>query len=211
MSAREHPHCHEPHVSEHLAIAALVGRYVERRERGGAPCAHDLIPVASESGEAAVEHLRTVLIFFEAMRSSEIWVVWGLSWPSQSAITVMSLPALSRRIAAVWRSVCGEIVLACSDAQASAAVVTCLASSQATASRLRRPPRLVGNSGSAGLPGAFVLPDAQHCGGLSGQRGDALFAAFAVAVQVRSAGERDVGAVQAGQLGDAQSGLDHGQ
>ena len=54
-----------------LAIATLVGRYVERRESGGAPCAHDLIAVAAEFGDAAVEQLRTVLIFYEAMRASE--------------------------------------------------------------------------------------------------------------------------------------------
>ena len=54
-----------------LAISTLVGRYVERRESGGAPCAHDLIAVASEFGDAAVEQLRTVLIFYEAMRASE--------------------------------------------------------------------------------------------------------------------------------------------
>jgi hypothetical protein len=38
-----------------------------------------------------------------------------------------------------------------------------------------------------------------------------LLAALAVAAQVRAGGERDVGAAQAGELGDAQSGLDHGQ
>ena len=30
-----------------LLIATLVGRYVERRERGDAPCAHDLLAVAA--------------------------------------------------------------------------------------------------------------------------------------------------------------------
>ena len=63
---------HELKLSEaDLAIATLVGRYVERRESGGAPCAHDLIAVAAEFGDAAVEQLRTVLIFYEAMRASE--------------------------------------------------------------------------------------------------------------------------------------------
>ena len=63
---------HELKLSEvDLAIATLVGRYVERRESGGAPCAHDLIAVAAEFGDAAVEQLRTVLIFYKAMRASE--------------------------------------------------------------------------------------------------------------------------------------------
>jgi hypothetical protein len=72
MSAHEHPGAHEAQLTEQdLAIAALVGRYVERRESGGAPCAHDLIAVAAEFGDAAVEQLRTVLIFYEAMRAAE--------------------------------------------------------------------------------------------------------------------------------------------
>ena len=63
---------HELKLSEvDLAIATLVGRYVERRESGGAPCAHDLIAVAAEFGDPAVEQLRTVLVFYEAMRASE--------------------------------------------------------------------------------------------------------------------------------------------
>ena len=72
MSAHEHRGAHERQLSEQdLAIAALVGRYVERRESGGAPCAHDLIAVAAEFGDAAVDQLRTVLIFYEAMRAAE--------------------------------------------------------------------------------------------------------------------------------------------
>ena len=38
-----------------LLIATLVGRYVERRERGDAPCAHDLLAVAAEHGDSAVD------------------------------------------------------------------------------------------------------------------------------------------------------------
>ena len=72
MSAHEHRGSGEPESSEQdLAIATLVGRYVERRESGGAPCAHDLIAVAAEFGDAAVDKLRTVLIFYEAMRAAE--------------------------------------------------------------------------------------------------------------------------------------------
>ena len=58
-------------TEQDLAIATLVGRYVERREHGDAPCAHDLLAVAAEFGDAAVDELRTVLAFYEAMRASE--------------------------------------------------------------------------------------------------------------------------------------------
>ena len=54
-----------------LAVATLVGRYVERRETGQSPCAHDLFAVAAEFGETAVDALRTVLACYEAMRASE--------------------------------------------------------------------------------------------------------------------------------------------
>jgi hypothetical protein len=55
-----------------LMIATLVGRYVERRERGDAPCAHDLVAVAAEHGDSAVTALRDVLAFAEAMRATDL-------------------------------------------------------------------------------------------------------------------------------------------
>ena len=58
-------------TEQDLAVATLVGRYVERRERGDAPCAHDLLAIAAEFGATAVDALRTVLVFYEAMRESE--------------------------------------------------------------------------------------------------------------------------------------------
>jgi hypothetical protein len=58
----------EPLSEQDLAIAALVGRYVER---GEAPCAHDLLAVAGEFGDSAVAKLRTVLAVYEALRASE--------------------------------------------------------------------------------------------------------------------------------------------
>jgi hypothetical protein len=61
----------EPLSEQDLAVAALVGRYVERRERGEAPCAHDLIAVAGEFGESAVAKLGTVLAVYEALLASE--------------------------------------------------------------------------------------------------------------------------------------------
>ena len=54
-----------------LLIAPLVGRYVERRERGEAPRAHDLLAAAGEFGDSAVAKLRTVLAVYEALRASE--------------------------------------------------------------------------------------------------------------------------------------------
>ena len=61
----------EPLREQDLAIAALVGRYVERRERGEAPCADDLLAVAGKFGDSAVAKLRTVLAVYEALRTSE--------------------------------------------------------------------------------------------------------------------------------------------
>ena len=43
----------EPLTEQDLAIAALVGRYIERREHHEAPCVHDLLAVAAEFGSAA--------------------------------------------------------------------------------------------------------------------------------------------------------------
>jgi hypothetical protein len=39
--------------------------------RAAALRAHDLLAVAAEFGDAAVDQLRTVLVFYEAMRASE--------------------------------------------------------------------------------------------------------------------------------------------
>jgi len=58
----------EPPSEQDLAIAALVGRYIER---GEAPCAHGLLAVAGEFGDSAVVKLRTVLAVHEALRASE--------------------------------------------------------------------------------------------------------------------------------------------
>jgi hypothetical protein len=54
---------------EDLAVAALVGRYVERRERDEAPCVDDLLAAAAEFGDTAVDVLRTLLACYEAMRA----------------------------------------------------------------------------------------------------------------------------------------------
>ena len=39
-------------TEQEIVVAGLVGRYVERRERGEAPCADDLSAVAAEFGAA---------------------------------------------------------------------------------------------------------------------------------------------------------------
>jgi hypothetical protein len=54
-----------------LAIATLVGRYIERRESGQAPCVQDLFAVAEEFGDVAVDALRTLLACYEAMRAND--------------------------------------------------------------------------------------------------------------------------------------------
>ena len=58
-------------TEQDLAVATLVGRYIERREQGAAPRVHDLLAVAAEFGDAAVDELRTLLAFYEAMRATE--------------------------------------------------------------------------------------------------------------------------------------------
>ncbi len=58
-------------TEQDLAIATLVGRYIERREAGQPPCAHDLLAVAADFGDSAVGVLRAVLACYEAMRASD--------------------------------------------------------------------------------------------------------------------------------------------
>jgi hypothetical protein len=58
-------------TDQDLAIASLVGRYIERRECGQPPRTHDLFAVATEFGDTAVDALRTVLACYEAMRATE--------------------------------------------------------------------------------------------------------------------------------------------
>ncbi|MGH2968055.1 MAG: hypothetical protein ACRDK0_03150 [Solirubrobacteraceae bacterium] len=74
MTERHHPDPGERAAltEQDLAIATLVGRYLERREQCASRCVHDLLAVAAEFGDAAVDELRTVLVFYEAMRASEV-------------------------------------------------------------------------------------------------------------------------------------------
>ena len=58
-------------TEQDLAIATLVGRYIERRHLHQAPCVHDLLAMAAEFGDAAISELRDVLVFYEALLASE--------------------------------------------------------------------------------------------------------------------------------------------
>ena len=58
-------------TEQDLAVATLVGRYIERREHDETPRVHDLLAVAAEFGADAVDALRTLLACYEAMRASE--------------------------------------------------------------------------------------------------------------------------------------------
>ena len=58
-------------TEQDLAIATLVGRYIERREARQPPRAHGLFAVAAEFGAIAVDALRTVLACYEVMRATE--------------------------------------------------------------------------------------------------------------------------------------------
>jgi hypothetical protein len=58
-------------TDQDLAIATVVGRYIERREAGQPPRTQDLFAVAAEFGDTAVDALRTVLACYEAMRATE--------------------------------------------------------------------------------------------------------------------------------------------
>jgi hypothetical protein len=69
---------HDPDPSERAelteqerAVVTLVGRYVERRETGQPPSAHDLLAAAAEFGNTAVHVVRTVLACYEAMRAGD--------------------------------------------------------------------------------------------------------------------------------------------
>ena len=52
-------------------LADLAGVCVQRRERGMAPQAHDLLAVAAEFGDDAPAKLLTVLALFEALIADE--------------------------------------------------------------------------------------------------------------------------------------------
>ena len=73
MTDHQHPDPAEraAHEETEEAIVALLSRYLERRENGAPPQAHDLLAAAAEFGHAAVGELRTALAFYEAVRARE--------------------------------------------------------------------------------------------------------------------------------------------
>jgi hypothetical protein len=83
----------------------------------------------------------------------------------------------------------------------------CLATRYSTASRESGLPRWEAKTTSLGCP-ASSASQVQHGDGGAGQRGDPVFAAFAVAAHVRGGTQVQVLDAQVGQLADAQSGLD---
>src|SRR5450755_3376933 len=64
----------------------------------------------------------------------------------------------------------------------------------------------VGEQRLVGVAVSFFEPNAKHGNGLTGQWGDAVFAAFAVAAHVWAGVEVDVLHFQSGQFGDPQPG-----
>jgi hypothetical protein len=69
MTHHPNPAEREQLTEQDLAIATLVGRYIERREHHETPRVHDLLAAAAEFGSPAVDALRTVLACYEAMRA----------------------------------------------------------------------------------------------------------------------------------------------
>jgi len=80
-----------------------------------------------------------------------MWVVVGLSCPSQSAITVISTPPWSMCIAVECRMEWGETLRLASCGQALAALWTASWSRVMTAGRVSCVPDLLGNNGRSGL------------------------------------------------------------
>ena len=65
-------------------------------------------------------------------------------------------PGVQRRMAAVWRSVCGVTFFSRREGQARVAAVKCVAKRCASASRLRAWPVRVGKAGASGVPARSV-------------------------------------------------------
>jgi hypothetical protein len=58
-------------TDEDLALIALVGRFIDRRERGQAASVDHLLAAAAEFGDSAVAKVRAVLACYEAMRTDD--------------------------------------------------------------------------------------------------------------------------------------------
>ena len=73
MSAHDHadPFDRARITEEDLFLAGLVGEYANRRDRGQAPCAQDLLARAAEFGDGARAKLRTVLALYDAFLADD--------------------------------------------------------------------------------------------------------------------------------------------
>ena len=94
MTDRHHhdPDEHAELTEQDLAIAALVGRYIERREHNQTPRVHDLLAAATEFGDTAVDALRTLLACYEAMRAHDDSDPRPSANPAASATQLRSKP-----------------------------------------------------------------------------------------------------------------------
>jgi hypothetical protein len=74
MTERHHHDPAERLVLEELdrVVSELLTRYLERRDAGVTPGAHDLLAAAAEFGPRAVGLLRAGMAFYELMRDAEL-------------------------------------------------------------------------------------------------------------------------------------------
>jgi hypothetical protein len=73
MTERHHPDPAERLALDELdaVVSELLTRYMERRDAGVTPAAHDLLAAAAEFGPDAVQLLRAGMAFYELMRETE--------------------------------------------------------------------------------------------------------------------------------------------
>jgi hypothetical protein len=58
-------------TDEDLAVIDLVGRFIERSERGQTTNVNDLLAAAAEFGDSATAKVRAVLACYQAMRADD--------------------------------------------------------------------------------------------------------------------------------------------
>jgi len=98
-----------------------------------------------------------IFSFISRLASRYIWVVWSDSWPIHRAMLNGSTPACSNSMAAVCLSTCGVTRFFRSEGHPLAAWAVYFFRRRCTASGLRWPPRILGNSASLlGMRGSFI-------------------------------------------------------
>ena len=128
--------------------ADVIGIITALRERPGACRGGDTDRRGRERGWFG----RSRVLSGRGRHGCRCWSCRRVSCPSHRAMTAVSTPACSSRMAAVWRSVCGVTVFLPREGQACAAVATCVARRCAMASRLSGRPVRVGKTGASGTP-----------------------------------------------------------